>query len=258
MNGSYNYGLVALSVVIAIFASFFALHLRVFADTNRNTASYKYALVSSSAAFSGGVWSMHFIGMLAFTLCVEVDYNLTITSLSFIPVFLATLVAFHLIRGFNVETKIQFISALLLGAGIGLMHYSGMEAMRLGPKLAYDPVWFALSIVVAVSLAWISLAIHMKLRRPNATAAQSVLACFVGAIVMGLAVSGMHYTGMHAARFISQTPYYSEQADLEHIVDLALAIAMVSVLLISVIGLLHSLLRFRILIKQTKNQPISS
>ncbi len=252
VNGSYNYGLVALSVIIAIFSSFFALQLRSFADSNRNTASYKYALVSSSAAFSGGVWSMHFIGMLAFSLCVEVDYNLTMTALSFLPVFGATIVAFHLIRGFKVDTKTQFISALLLGAGIGLMHYSGMEAMRLGPKLAYDPLWFALSILVAVSLAWIALGIHMKLRKPNATTAQGVWACFIGAIVMGLAVSGMHYTGMHAARFISQTPYYTEQANLDHVVDLALAIAIVSVLLVSVIGLLHSLLRFRILLKKQK------
>ncbi|MFY8273273.1 PAS domain S-box protein [Pseudoalteromonas sp. SSDWG2] len=256
VNGAYNYLLVALSVLIAIFASFFALRLRDFANTNRDNNFYYYALISSAAAFSGGVWSMHFIGMLAFSLCVEVSYNIPMTAASFLPVFVFSLIALHLIRGQRVSYSAKFMSALLLGCGIGLMHYGGMAAMRLGPMLAYEPTWFAASIVIAVALSWFSISMHLHL--PNLEFIDSherkdnYSAALLSSVVMGLAVSSMHYMGMQAARFIAPSEDYSQNVNPDSSTDLALAVALVSVFLISATALVHSLMRFRLLLNEQK------
>ncbi|TMP27463.1 diguanylate cyclase, partial [Pseudoalteromonas rubra] len=85
--------------------------------------------------------------MLAFSLCVSVDYDFTVTVVSFIPVFLATALGFHLLSTNNPSRAKLALSALLLGAGIGVMHYTGMAAMRLGPMLGYDPLWFVVSVL---------------------------------------------------------------------------------------------------------------
>ena len=250
VNGSYDWALVLLSVTVAIFASFFALQLREFAQQQRHTPFYRTALPASAAAFAAGVWSMHFIGMLAFSLCVSVDYDFTVTVVSFIPVFLATALGFHLLSTNDPSRAKLALSALLLGAGIGIMHYTGMAAMRLGPMLGYDPLWFVVSVLVAVILAWLGLAAHLYLQPTGRSTLGQTGYRILSAIVMGCAVSGMHYTGMQAARFVAQSPVYSELTDNSHVTDLALSIAIVSLLLSGLIALLHSVMRYRLALQQ--------
>jgi two-component system sensor histidine kinase/response regulator len=90
------------------------------------------------------------------------------------------------------------VSAVLIGAGIGAMHYSGMAAMQPEALLRYNPGLVAISIVVAVVLAFVSLSIRFQFRRPQSP---RLAANIIAASVMGCAVAGMHYSAMQASIF---------------------------------------------------------
>ena len=147
-----------------------------------------------------GIWAMHFVGMLAFSLPCSSSYDPTITFLSTIPGILASILALKIITRRELSHTQLITGGLLIGAGIGAMHYSGMAAMRLNGLIRYDPKLFLLSIVVAIVLA--TLALWIKFRLQSWLARWSSGVTIASAIVMGLAVSGMHYTAMVAAYFI--------------------------------------------------------
>ena len=195
--GAYNAGLVTLSVVVATLAAFVALSIsgRIVAANSRGA---KWAWAGAGAiAMGGGIWSMHFIGMLAFSLPCGVTYAPVGTVLSMIPGILASGVALHAIsQRTDPGFKRLAVGGVLMGAGIGFMHYSGMAAMEPQALLRYDPGLVALSIVVAVGLAFVSLSIRFR-----AAALSRVAATALAAPIMGFAVAGMHYTAMEAAVF---------------------------------------------------------
>src|SRR3982074_930318 len=162
-GGTYNAGLVALSVVVATLAAFVALSIsgRIVASSSR---AGKWAWAGAGAiSMGGGIWSMHFIGMLAFSLPCGVTYAPVGTVLSMIPGILASGVALHVIsQRTDPGFKRLAVGGVLMGAAIGLMHYSGMAAMEPEALLRYDPGLVAVSVVVAVGLAFISLGIRFS------------------------------------------------------------------------------------------------
>jgi signal transduction histidine kinase/CheY-like chemotaxis protein/HPt (histidine-containing phosphotransfer) domain-containing protein len=198
-SGAYNAGLVVLSVIVATLAAFVALSIsgRIVAANSRGA---RWAWASAGAtAMGGGIWSMHFIGMLAFSLPCGVTYAPVGTVLSMIPGILASGVALHVIsQRTDPGFKRLAVGGVLMGAAIGLMHYSGMAAMEPEALLRYDPGLVAVSIVVAVGLAFISLGIRFRFHGsvPSRVAATALAAPF-----MGFAVAGMHYTAMQASIF---------------------------------------------------------
>src|SRR5881227_3885037 len=198
-TGAYDVGLVALSIVVATLAAFVALSIsgRIVASNSRGA---RWAWASAGAlAMGGGIWSMHFIGMLAFSLPCGVTYAPAGTVLSMIPGILASGVALHVIsQRTDPGFKRLAVGGVLMGAAIGLMHYSGMAAMEPEALLRYDPGLVAVSIVVAVGLAFISLGIRFRFHGsvPSRIAATALAAPF-----MGFAVAGMHYTAMQASIF---------------------------------------------------------
>ena len=208
-SGTYNLGLVATSVAIAILAAFVALSIsdRIVAA---RTPRARYAWASAGAiSMGGGIWSMHFVGMLAFSLPCGITYDPLGTVLSMIPGMLASGIALAAISkpaepGFSR----LLVSAVLMGAGIGAMHYSGMAAMQPQALLRYDPGLVAISIVVAVVLAFISLSIRFPIHRPQASRLAPTI---IAASAMGCAVAGMHYTAMEASIFfpLPDAPTYS-------------------------------------------------
>jgi len=142
---------------------------------------------------------MHFVGMLAFSLPCGVTYDPVGTVGSMIPGILASGVALHVISRRNFPSyKRLTVGAVLMGAGIGLMHYSGMAAMEAQALMRYDPWLVAVSIVVAVGLAFVSLGIQVRFRGAFSS---GVIATAVAAPIMGFAVAGMHYTAMQASIF---------------------------------------------------------
>ncbi len=115
LNGTYDATLVALSVLVAVIASFFTLIQIDFAEQNQNSRINRLAKFGGAVAMAGGIWSMHFIGMLAFSLCVEVDYDPWLTAASIFPAFLGCWVSFDLITRPNVTLAVKGLAAVILG-----------------------------------------------------------------------------------------------------------------------------------------------
>ncbi|KQP37021.1 bifunctional diguanylate cyclase/phosphodiesterase [Pseudorhodoferax sp. Leaf274] len=195
---SYNHWVVALSFLIASYASFVALDLaqRVRA-TDRTIARAWW--VGGSLAMGTGIWSMHFVGMLAATLPFEVGYGYAITALSWVAAVVVSGVALHTASLARLNLVRLCRGALAMGAGICAMHYLGMASLELTPGIQWDGLLVLASAAIAVVASAAALVIFFALRGYRGVAARNrqVLA----ALVMGAAISGMHYTGMAAAEF---------------------------------------------------------
>ena len=236
--GIYDPKLVVLSILMAIFASW--MGLQVAGQARQQTRLRTLFLLTGSVALGAGVWSMHFIGMLAFNLCTRVDYDPMITILSSLPSIGASFVALNLIARERIGAGALLLGGVLVGAGIGAMHYAGMAGMRMSLDLLYDPLTFGLSIVVAVVLATLALWVRFGLTRYSSMSEGRRL--LLAASVMGCAIAGMHYTGMTAARFVGSVGADTAASDTTY---LALGIALITVLLTGVVLAANGLLRYR-------------
>jgi PAS domain S-box-containing protein len=245
-TGSYNWPMVALSVAIAIFAAVMALHIVGQATVSTHRGARIVALTSGSVALGGGIWAMHFIGMLAFHLCTSLHYDALITGLSMLPGVAASAIALALITRRHIDVPRLVVGGMAVGLGIGTMHYSGMAAMYSAFTLRYDLTRFILSIVVAIVLAILALWIRFGLRLYSDRLSR-VVALWLSGTVMGLAISGMHYTGMTAARFIRNpgTPIGPGGDDYT---SLAIAISLIVVVLTLTVLAANIFLRYRRLV----------
>jgi len=197
MSGSYNDLLVLCSLLIAILASYTALHMASHVATAGRTAA-RWWLAGGACAMGLGIWSMHFVGMLAFSLPIPLGYDLAITLYSMLLAIGASAFALWLVSRERMPWRHWATGSLLMGGGIALMHYTGMAALRMQPGIAYDPVWFSASILIAVAASAAALWIAFRLRGEHRG---HQIGRIAAAVVMGLAIVGMHYTGMAAARF---------------------------------------------------------
>ena len=193
MSGSHDMLLVALSVLIAVAASYTALDL---ASRVREAGSWLHHgwLMAAALAMGGGIWSMHFVGMLAFSLPgLAVRYETGLTLLSLAIAILATGGALFVVSRRRSSIVAVGLSGIFLGAGIAAMHYVGMAGMQVPAMLHHAPAWVALSIVVAVTASiaalWLAFRVFGTVSRVAAAG------------LMGLAIAGMHYTGMRGAMF---------------------------------------------------------
>lgn len=253
ISGVYNPSLVVLSIATAIFAAYFSLHIIDLANKTRFESYRKLGNATGSLVLSGGIWSMHFIGMLAFSLCTTINYDPALTFFSFIPAFLACYTGMSLIRSkdiAHIPAGLKLLmSSVLVGAGIGTMHYTGMAAMEMSPLLRYDPMWFAASIFVAVFLSFIGLytRFHLNDHFQNLTALQNRIIC---AIILGFAVAGMHYMGMAATRFVATSPFLSDNTDNTNLVFIAAMVSFATVLLTAVVAIINGMVRYRMLLAE--------
>jgi diguanylate cyclase (GGDEF)-like protein len=198
MVGVYDPELVFLSVVVAAIASYTALDLAGRVSESRGTSSWIW-LLGGAFSMGTGIWAMHFIGMLAFHLPVPLAYDVPINVLSWLIAMLVSGVALFVVRRPTMSGGYLSIGAALMGAGICVMHYTGMAAMRMSPPIKYDPALFIASVIIAIAASMAALWIAFQLRRKRPGAA--ILAKIGSALLMGFAISGMHYTGMAAAEF---------------------------------------------------------
>ena len=243
--GMYTPGLVILSVLVAIFASWMALLIAGQAAVNR---SQRWIVLSTgSLALGTGVWAMHFIGMLAFDLCTDVDYDPVATLISGVPSIIASLAALWLISRERLRGWGLLAGGVVVGAGIGTMHYAGMAGMRMGLELHYNLPVFLLSIVVAVVLATLALWVRFGLSSLSHRLSEN-RRILLAAVVMGCAIAGMHYTGMEAARFVGRATQTTHKTQSDTF--LALAISLITVAFtIFVLGA-NGLLRYRQLFRE--------
>ncbi len=197
MTGTYSQSLVVFSLLVAILASYTALDMAGRLATTEGREARLW-LTGGALAMGLGIWSMHFVGMLAFNLPIPIGYDLAITLYSLAVSVGASAYALWLVSRPLLPARRLLAGAVLLGLGIAAMHYLGMAAMRMQPGIDYDPVWFAASILIAVGAAGAALWIAFRLR---AQGARTVRLRLLASLVMGLAIVGMHYTGMAAANF---------------------------------------------------------
>ncbi|MCE7033133.1 EAL domain-containing protein [Lysobacter sp. GX 14042] len=197
LPSSHDDLLVVASLVVAILASFTALNMASRVASSKGRAARLW-LLGGSIAMGLGIWSMHFIGMLAFSLPIELGYDLGLTAVSLLAAIASSAFALWLVCRRTLPVPRLVLGALLMGAGIATMHYLGMEAMLMSPGIVYVPAFFVLSVVIAVLASGAALWIAFRLRSGGRHARHAR----VGAsLVMGCAIVGMHYTGMAAARF---------------------------------------------------------
>src|SRR5436305_10940195 len=136
MNSSYNSGMVALSVAIAMCASYVALDLAGRVTAARGRARHAW-LVGGAAAMGLGIWSMHYIGMLAFLLPVPVLYDWPTVLVSLFAAIFASGVALFVVSRRRMDWGHALTGSAIMGSGIATMHYIGMEAMRLPALFHY-------------------------------------------------------------------------------------------------------------------------
>ena len=228
--GSYNYALVALSVLIAMFASYAALDLagRVTAAGGWTRAVW---LLGGAGAMGTGIWSMHYIGMLAFILPIPVAYHWPTVLLSLFAAILASVIALYVVSRPKMGALRALAGSVLMGAGIASMHYIGMAAMRLPAICQFNSSLVVLSVAFAVLISLIALWIAFHFRDEKMGMGWEKLA---GAVVMGAAIPVMHYTGMAAASFTSSVM----SVDLSHAVSIStLGTAGISAVTFIVLGL---------------------
>ncbi|AOB32865.1 hypothetical protein AKI39_22145 [Bordetella sp. H567] len=195
--GSYNVALVLCSLAVAVLAAYAALDMAGRIGSARGPAA-RWWLAGGACAIGLGIWSMHFVGMLAFSLPIPLGYDVGLTSLSLFIGVASAVFALWLVCQERLPWRRLSAGALLMGVGVAGMHYTGMAALRMAPGIQYQPALFALSVLIAIGASGCALWIAFKLRHAVRHARTLRAAA---ALVMGGAIVGMHYTGMAAAQF---------------------------------------------------------
>jgi PAS domain S-box-containing protein len=199
LSGVYDFRLVALSIFIAMCAAYVALDVAARTTVARGRARGVW-IAGGGAAMGLGIWSMHYIGMLAFSLPVPVRYDLPTVLLSMLPAIAASALALHVVSREKLGAGHAVVGSVIMGSAIASMHYVGMAAMRLPAMCGWDQRIVALSVAIAIVVSFAAIWLAFRLRTETRQLAPLKLA---SAAVMGIAVAAMHYTGMAAATFES-------------------------------------------------------
>lgn len=197
MSGHYDYGLVVVSYLVAVLAGYSALY---FGAQLTHALSRRTLWLGLGALTMGtGVWTMHFVGMQAHKMDITLSYDLWLTLLSWLAAVVASGLALQRIGLARISGLQIGASTVFMASGIVIMHYLGMEAVRLTPGLEYHWPWVAVSVIIALAAS----AGAMILCRQLADAEGDHARVFhsAAALVMGAAISGMHYTGMFAVSY---------------------------------------------------------
>jgi len=227
IEATYDYRLVALSVLIAIFASYVTLELTKLITAARNKHRFT-RLLWGAVAMGTAIWSMHYTGMLAYRLPVAVSYHVPTVALSLLAAICASFIALFVVSRDRASGLHVLVGGVLMAVGIGAMHYTGMAAMRLSAMHYYEPMLVVLSVIVAVLICLAALGIVFYFRHEK----QSRVLKFTTALLMGLAIPLMHYTGMAAISYRSG----HEQPDLTNALNVS-ALGNTAIILITFIVL---------------------
>ena len=213
LAGSYDYRVIAVSVVIAIAASYAALDL-----AGRVTAARGWAwlawLIGGATAMGIGIWSMHYTGMLAFSLPIPIEYDWPTVLLSLLAGVLSSGFALLVVSRGKMGALRVVAASIFMGGGIVALHYTAMAAMRLAAMCRYSRPLVALSVVLAIACSLISLWLAFLFRdEPTRWGLRKV----ASAVLMGAAIFAMHYTAMAAASFTRSAAI----PDLSHAVSIS-------------------------------------
>ena len=216
---TYDIRFVALSVVIAICASYVALDLAGRVNAARNNARIAW-LIGGAVAMGTGIWSMHYTGMLAYRLPIQVYYHVPTVLLSLVAAIAASFVALFVVSRPSISVFHVMVGSLLIAAGICGMHYTGMASMRLAAMHQWDATLVTMSVAVALIVALAALGLTYLFREEG----HDKVLKGVCAIIMGFAVPAMHYTGMAAVSFkaMAETPDLTNSMDISVMANIAI------------------------------------
>ena len=224
MTATYNYWIVALSFAVAFLAAYRAIYLAQDLATCSEDAA-KSRIVSGAVTLGTGVWSMHFVGMLALHLPIPVFYDPVLTLISGLFAIAAMGLALWQVRNFSPRGLSLLGVAIAMGTGIAVMHYVGMAAMRMRPSIEYTPWLFVLSILIAISASFAAVKLLILLPKYR-NHPRAVWFRLGSAIILAIGIGGMHYTGMAAAEFRPGSLCLAEPGSLTPKLLLALVIIM--------------------------------
>ncbi len=230
MIGTYSAGLVALSIVLAVLASYVTIDLVSRLAASHGAKAVRLWLAGGALSMGVGIWSMHFIGMLALRLPIAMSYDPAVTFASLLIACAVSGMALQVLNHATLGAGRLLCAGAAMGVGIASMHYLGMEAMQMRPAIDHDPWLVALSILIAVGASICALWIAFRLREGTMRSAFWPRAA--SAVAMGAAIAGMHYTGMAAAHFSPDSVCTVSPQNIDNI-WLAGSIAAVSVLVLA-------------------------
>jgi diguanylate cyclase (GGDEF)-like protein/PAS domain S-box-containing protein len=232
MSGHYNTTLVFVSFAISILASWVALDLSSRVALQLTQLLRAFWLVLGSISMGIGIWSMHYVGMLAYQMAMPVLYDWPTVILSMFAAIAASAIALFLVNLEVLSWTMTISGASFMGVGIASMHYIGMAAMRMPAQLKYDQRIVAASLLVAILISAIALRLTFSSKGERTTwsikKAQS-------ALLMGLAIPLMHYLGMKASSWTVGDGNYSA-FDLRHAIKIS-SVSTAGIVLISILML---------------------
>jgi len=190
----YDYQLVTLSVVVAVIAS--QISLAIASRIRAHRSQVTVWLLGGAMAMGIGIWAMHFIGMLAYHLPIPLGYDIPLTLFSLLLAIISSMIALYVIfSSERLDWSNNALSALMMGAGIAGMHYTGIYAMRMSPPIEFDTTLF----VASLAIAYIASLFAIRFAFVYSTSETFFdLKKGVAALIMGTAIAGMHYTAMEA------------------------------------------------------------
>ena len=226
---SVDPSLVVVSVAIAIIASYIGFVITHKVSQNEFTQEAKVWRLCAAIFLGVGIWAMHFVGMMAYRYGIPIAYDIPITLVSILPAALAS----YVVVSSQQLKKVPFVvRSILMGIGIGSMHYAGMMAIKMNAMMVYNPWLFGLSIIIAVLLSGVALKVDER-QKSRTTALHSAQTLYA-AIIMGLAISGIHYVGMYSMYVVDVGMSHTTIINTppEELVRVILAVVFVSSLLL--------------------------
>jgi two-component system sensor histidine kinase/response regulator len=230
MVGTYNHRLVVLSLLIAVLSSYAALDLAGRVSSARGRARYLW-LSGGALAMAIGIWSVHYLGMLAFALPVPVQYDWPTVALSFLAAILASVIALFLVSQTTMGVMRTLLGSAFMGGAVASMHYVGMSAMRLPAVTHYSLITVLLSIFLAVIISLVTLVLTFRFRSDAIAWSWRKGG---SAMVMGSSITVMHYTSVAAASF---TPSTLASVDFSHSLNITSGTVGIIIVALMVLGL---------------------
>ncbi|MHC8288349.1 putative bifunctional diguanylate cyclase/phosphodiesterase [Pseudomonas sp. XS1P51] len=230
LNHTYDPFLVLLAYLVACAGSFATLDMAERVGHAEKASSQRLWRWVGAGCLAGGIWAMHFIGMLAFQVPVEIHYELPITLISLLIALLASWLTMHTLSHPRLNFRQYLQASICIGLGIAAMHYVGMTAMRSNALTYYQPTLFALSIVIAIgaSLAALLLSSHLR----EGTGLLHQLLKYSASLVLGAGIISMHFTGMAAFNLVLPTGSLQTLPGENNHLQLGLTVAVMTLLII--------------------------
>ncbi len=195
MNTENHISLIVLSIVIAMLSSGIALYLlEDLSELNRRQRIIR--IFSAAWAFSAGVWSMHFIGMLAWKMPVTVAFDRAITLYSYLIAFVGSLPAMWVISHHTLTIRRRLLAAFVISVAVISMHFTGMASLKMQPGIQYDEFMLLMAILCVYAASFIGLTFKAYAQPSRDKSNYLIIAA---SVILGIASSSMHYTAMEAA-----------------------------------------------------------